>query len=136
MKHLKKFNENFVDRINLSELIQFLENINDILNPHRDEYDGKISLVIINPEDSKSYVVITNDVKLSMELDPNFFTYNYHREVIISISFGDYTSSSIIHRKMVDDIFNRLNIEYPKTFRIDNPRGLRLIGILSCPIKY
>ncbi len=134
MNFLRKFGE--IDF--RSDLISMLENINDILEPYRDDHD--ILLGLMKPG-TRSYAKISNNVKLSLDLTrtSDLFTYNFHSEVIIAIMFkiewvvnpsSSPTQYSYSYTKPMGEIFDRLNLEYSNMFEIDHAR------IISIPIKY
>ena len=115
MKFLKKFNEELIQKI---EIVEMLENINDILDSYRDDYSIRLS--IINPETSK-YITILKNVQDSI-FNSQIFDYNYHSEIKILIFFEkiifSHAPDSQNAIKCVNELLNRLNEEYPNTFKL------------------
>ena len=123
MKFLKRFNEELIQKI---EIVEMLENINDILDSYRDDYSIRLS--IANPENLKlkqqrggvPFTILKN-VKDSI-FNSQIFDYNYHSEIKILIFFEkiifSHAPDSQNAIKCVNELLNRLNEEYPNTFKL------------------
>jgi hypothetical protein len=119
--------------MDLSELIQFLENINDILNQYyldtNTNYEPRLRICNSSMVIPWNFIPITDDVKSS--INSYLHLLKDYDGVMISILFGEYK----FNKEVIDNVFNRLNNEYPNVFKIDGTQGYRFVNIFSVPIK-